>query len=1496
MSIKRLIKGFAKGLRYILAGFILLLLAVFAVVQLPAIKTKLAIELVGYIAEKTDHRITLEDVEVAWLDRVILNKLAIYDDHDSLMTAGNEVHVDFDLFRLIKDKELLLDGIWLKKGTLNLVRYPGERSLNLKNFLLALSGEKKQTRSKKSLRIHVGNIEIEDFTLRHINLEKEKKDSVLDPNHLELQISYSIFSDFEINKDSVESSILTLRGQEVGSGLTIRDLQAEALIAPTNIVLGHLNFETENSVIKDSLAMSFESFASLGAFTDAVNLELHLKESVLSLLDLKYFARGISIDSTLLLSGKVSGPVSSLILDDLSVATRDGTSITTSGTLLGLPDLSTTFLDLDVSRGNIKASVLKRVIGKYSFGDDIRFTGNFSGFISDFVAYGDFRTDHGKVISDINFKIQNELKAAQYRGNLRLIDFDLGRMLQDTLFGRGNIAASILGKGITKDLADFRLKSVGNDVEFNNYSFQDLKVEGRFKSNFYDGIVEVSDPHCVMKGITKIDLTGSREILLVDVDIDTLNLEPLGWYPEPLKVEANITSQIQNLSLDSVQGWIKVKDLAIENDRAKLDFDELVVGSNIENDNRVYQVSSPLFSADLRGNFLPSTLLLDLPGIVKTYEVLLTSERNKALQKLEALPALSSSEYYWDMDLQLSQVNPIFELLGYPLEIAQNAEVSTSFRKAKNVRITGNLSADSLNIEGRRFYQNQLDLDATKDLKSLEVLALIQLYTQGEFFDNQTDMFMESVWFNNEINSHLKLKGTGSNSITLNSETRYQEDSIVINIKPSDIVLVENHWSINPSNFLVWSNEVMSIRDFEFYSKGQTIAIEGIASPGKATRLEFEANSLELSNLSQFIDQDVFGSLDMAGFIIMDSGTVVTSLLDMEIDTLSVEGSNLGSFVGSMTWDDERQAMVFNCDVQRVQKNRLSVSGLYKPYEVYDQLEADLNIINVDLGVLQPFVRNSFADIKGDVSGDFRLGGPLLAPTFIGKGKVMAGRFSIPYLGTTYNINGEFSMDPFEISLLGMPFSDQSNGSGRLYGSIYHENFRNIKTNFFMEFKRLQLLNTTLVDNEIYFGRAYGTGNIRLNGPTSDLNLSAEITSDPGTRIFFPLSSGNNVAQEDFISFKSFQKTDTVQFVGSKNFSNNGMSVDLDLDVTPDAYAELIFDAQSGDIIRGRAKGNLQVKMDQSGEFSLLGGLTIDKGEYNFTVPGISKEFELQRGGTISWSGDPYDGTVDLTASYRQLGDLSDWDNSLTNTNKIPFLVVLDLEGAMLKPNISFQIATAQDFTVLPGSDNQSLRRFLITTNDREDELNRQVFSLLMLRKLSPQSSFAINEVGRGISGSVSEILSNQLSYWLSQSNENLEVDIDLVGLDQDAFNTFQYRLAYSFLDGRLRVSGGNSLNSSTAGNTDLGRFSDNNNLIGNWSVEYLLSSDGRLRLKFFSRSNQALSTNSENNQQTGVSLQVIRSFDQFREIMSRARKESNSKASPNLPPSASPISTSRAN
>jgi hypothetical protein len=172
-----------------------------------------------------------------------------------------------------------------------------------------------------------------------------------------------------------------------------------------------------------------------------------------------------------------------------------------------------------------------------------------------------------------------------------------------------------------------------------------------------------------------------------------------------------------------------------------------------------------------------------------------------------------------------------------------------------------------------------------------------------------------------------------------------------------------------------------------------------------------------------------------------------------------------------------------------------------------------------------------------------------------------------------------------------------------------------------------------------------------------------------------------------------------------------------------------------------------------------------------------------------------------------------------------------------------------------------------------EQELKRQVFSLIILRRFSPPESF--NTSGSDVMNSVSELFSNQLSNFVSQVDENLEVDVDFSRMDEEQFNTFQLRLSYTFLNGRLRITRdgtfySNQSNSTPENNQNL------SNIAGDWTVDYLLTADGKLKVKMYNRTNfnpVLSSINTANSVTTGVSLSHTQSFNELKDLWRSLRK-----------------------
>jgi hypothetical protein len=254
-----------------------------------------------------------------------------------------------------------------------------------------------------------------------------------------------------------------------------------------------------------------------------------------------------------------------------------------------------------------------------------------------------------------------------------------------------------------------------------------------------------------------------------------------------------------------------------------------------------------------------------------------------------------------------------------------------------------------------------------------------------------------------------------------------------------------------------------------------------------------------------------------------------------------------------------------------------------------------------------------------------------------------------------------------------------------------------------------------------------------------------------------------------------------------------------------------------------------------------------------------------------------------MSATYSQITSLSPLvDTTFQSIPAIrrgyPVDVELMLDGPLLTPTIDFDInikdypATITDLNGNPVYLEDVVTELESRISTDEHELNRQVFSLIVLRKFSPPQSF--NTAG-SIGNSVSEFISNQLSYWVSQVDENLEIDVDLGKLDDEAFNTFQLRLSYTFLDGRLRVT-------REGGFSNQNQDQDVSGIVGDWTVEYMLTPDGKLRAKMYNRTNYNALNNSSLNSTatitTGFSLLHTQDFNTIRELLSNERKKQRDK------------------
>ena len=121
-------------------------------------------------------------------------------------------------------------------------------------------------------------------------------------------------------------------------------------------------------------------------------------------------------------------------------------------------------------------------------------------------------------------------------------------------------------------------------------------------------------------------------------------------------------------------------------------------------------------------------------------------------------------------------------------------------------------------------------------------------------------------------------------------------------------------------------------------------------------------------------------------------------------------------------------------------------------------------------------------------------------------------------------------------------------------------------------------------------------------------------------------------------------------------------------------------------------------------------------------------------------------------------------DSTGLYTKPVRASVLLNLKDKLLTPDISFGIQ-------LPTVD-ETTRQTVLSYINNEQELNRQVFSLLLLKSFVTPLQLSNQGVGVGAGSAASrtssEMLSNQLSNWLSQLSTNIDISVNITPEQMD--------------------------------------------------------------------------------------------------------------------------------
>ncbi|MGB3778905.1 MAG: translocation/assembly module TamB domain-containing protein, partial [Tunicatimonas sp.] len=726
--------------------------------------------------------------------------------------------------------------------------------------------------------------------------------------------------------------------------------------------------------------------------------------------------------------------------------------------------------------------------------------------------------------------------------------------------------------------------------------------------------------------------------------------------------------------------------------------------------------------------------------------------------------------------------------------------------------------------------------------------------------------------------------------LDLTAQVGSGQDTITTQLEKLELMLKGQAWETPRNATITYADKYLDIDNFFLKQGDQEIALS-TGRDGDKTDLKIMIEQLRLNPL--------FSALDMEDYQVEGTLYGEAEVLDMftpgpvdanfRISQLAVQDTVLGNV--AMQFEkgipvSESEDIIDVLLTLQGKSNDLKVEGEYNLAAGPDEeaLDFQVDLTRLTLDDWQPLAQDFLKELSGTLRADMTIKGSTTKPKINGN-FTFADEVFITPVATGARIYAENQQ--IEFTGDGMVFDqftllDSARTPAVLDGTVTFADLANLRVDLTFDTEHFIFVSSEEYDNEAFYGRAVASSNLSISGPVDEVTVSGNLAVEEGTVMTLALVSGpEEAAQAGFLNFvdvSEFAKADTVlqdslSLVSASTKTDSvelsGFILSTEVQVDPEARFTVVIDPVNGDRLEVAGEGDLKVDQNLQGDLTMQGTFTINSGGYllNFAKV-IKKEFTVRDGSFITWSGDPANAAMDITAVYTveeaSLADLVKVDNSKVKA-EVPANVLLTVGGYLENPELSFGLEIP-DVESLDFSTAEQIKAKISQMDDTD--LYKNVFGLIVLGRFIPQEGGGqTSSTGGGtadavndqINNSVSQLLTSQLSRLSEDYLGGVEIDVGLeenqAGGSGVAGRDIDVALSKELFDDRLTVTVGGT----TAG----GQGSAGSGFAGEFQVLYRITEDGNLNLKAFQNSERNQLTG-DIQQNAGVSLLYQSSFDKF--------------------------------
>lgn len=1440
--------------------------AIIILLHIPSIQTYIGGCVADALCDKFGTKVKVGRVDLGFINRLILDDSYMQDKNGEQMLRVSRISVKINLLALANGQIEITSAQFFGLHA-NLYKATPEAKPNFQ-FVIDALASKDSTKQKTPLDLQINSLIIRNGEISYRVLSRPSRPGKFSADDINARnISAHIIIN-RITDDSLNVKVKRIAFDE-RCGFKLKSLSLSAIACRTKTKIENFKLELPATLIQIPSLQA--SYRMKNGQIEMPTLQFYgsIKAPYISPSDLAVFVPTLTrLNMRPALDIQFNGTGSSLTVKKISINTTDGSlQLVANGGVKNYPANPSWYTNIDqlkagqqaisniyaVATGKNVPNIIERL-------GNVQITGYVGGDKKNIASEGKLNTSPG------NLTLAFDKRGDKITAHMETVRFDIGSLVNDNKLG--HISTNLNVHGSSKD--NFAAQGRVYDFDYNGYKYRSLNLNATYRNKRLEGKANIDDPNVQLTAIGTFVNNGAKPNLQLKANIahfepNTLRLTDK-W--QQTAFAANIACDIKGSDINNADGSIELHDFAMRGPETEYNINNVSVKTGYNNGNHFLDVDSDFGTIDINGHF--------------SYNTIVRSVLNMVAAKLPTIPGLTHKPQRefndFTLNASLNSTEWMNRLLGIPLEIHRPLNISGEIDD-KNEKINLWCDVPSFTFNGNRFSDAFVNVESPSDTLKADI-RIKKLADRGKYMA----LHLNAGASDNHLNTSLSFSNNERHPLKgiINSSTVFAKDeegvsTAYIDVLPSRATIGDTTWHVAPSS-IIYSKNKLQVNSFSVSHDNQMLAINGTATKSENDSLLVTLNDIDVSYVLNLVNFHSVDFLGMASGEARIAGAFSEKPLlsaDVIVKDFKFETGRMGTLYANVGYNHEEGNIEINAVAKDEDNRWTDINGYVSPKHNYIDLAIDAHRTRAEF--MESFCGSFMDNVNADINGNVNVVGPLNNINLVGKA-VVDGSVRLSALNTTYWMRGDsVTFVPDEIKFKGDTLYDRNGNIGIMTGSIYHKHLTNLSYALKVKAKNLLAYDTHSFGDNTFYGTAYVTGDCDIKGKSGEVVIDIDAVPEKNSILVYNAADQSSIGSTDFITWKdnNVEETDSTDTEHNNKVDiSTNIRLNFLINCNPNATLKLIMDEKTGDYITLNGDGVLRASYFNKGSFDIYGNYIVDHGVYKLTIQNIiKKDFTFQKGGSISFGGDPYNAALNLKALYVlnsvSLADLN-IGRSFSNNN-VRVNCLMNITGNPNSPKVDFDLD-------MPNMSND-IKQMVYSLLNAEEEKNQQVLYLLAVGRFmaqnnnnnatgeTPQYSQTSLAMQSFLSGTISQQLNSVLSNVINSSNWNFGANIST---GTEGFNNAEYEgmLSGSLLNNRLLFNGQFGYRDNANATTSF---------IGDFDIKYLLFPNGNLAINVYNKTNDRYFTrNSLNTQGLGVIMK--KDFTRISDLFFWRKKEKTKK------------------